>query len=162
LRASWQAAGPLAALLGALDASEQEQEQSSLDALLIVLLDALTVADGRHQRSGAISPGRAKIVAANVVLPFLAAWAEEQGDSTLAERIGACYSALPSLPSNQITREMRRQLGLARLPAGAALHQGLHHLWAEHCREKQCEACPCNGAYAASVSEDGATAGDGH
>jgi hypothetical protein len=38
---------------------------------------------------------------------------------------------------------MARQLGLPRLPAGAQTQQGLHHVWATHCREKRCAGCPC-------------------
>jgi hypothetical protein len=61
----------------------------------------------------------------------------------MAARLWAAYRALPSLPGNQITRAMIRQFGLGRAPAGACAQQGLHHLWAEHCREKRCDTCPC-------------------
>ena len=49
----------------------------------------------------------------------------------------------PGLPSNQITRVMTEQLGLARAPVGALMQQGLHHIWERHCREKRCGGCPC-------------------
>ena len=92
---------------------------------------------------GAVSAGRAVILAANVALPFAAAWATLVGDEALAAQARDVYAALPGAPSNQITREMARQLGLPRAPDGAAAQQGLHHLWATHCREKRCDGCPC-------------------
>lgn len=92
---------------------------------------------------GLISPGRAAIVAANVVLPALAALGEMEGDDALAARARAVWCVLPGLPSNAITRLMARQLGLARLPAGAVAQQGLHELWMSVCHEKRCDICPC-------------------
>jgi hypothetical protein len=93
---------------------------------------------------GAISTSRARIMAANVVFPFAAALATQMGDASLAERARMVYLESPGLPSNQITREMTRQLGLVRHPDGAAAQQGLHHLWANWCHAKDCERCPCN------------------
>jgi hypothetical protein len=93
---------------------------------------------------GAISTSRARIMAANVVFPFAAALAAQIGDAALADRARSTYLALPGLPSNQITREMMRQLGLARRPDGAAAQQGMHHLWARWCHAKDCARCPCN------------------
>ncbi len=93
---------------------------------------------------GCVSPGRARILAANVALPFASAYAALAGDAELAARAHAAYLAFSGLPSNQITREMVRQLGLPRLPSGAAAQQGLHHVWATWCRDKRCDTCPCN------------------
>jgi len=95
---------------------------------------------------GGVSAGRAVILAANVALPFAAACASVTGDAALGALARRVYVALPGAPSNQITREMARQLGLPRAPDGAAAQQGLHHLWAAHCREKRCDRCPCNSA----------------
>ncbi|HEX8034764.1 MAG TPA: DUF2851 family protein, partial [Ktedonobacterales bacterium] len=92
---------------------------------------------------GSVSRGRTFIVLANVVLPFAAAWATLEGHPLLAEQAREVFAALPGLPSNQITRLMARQLGMSRLPSGAVVQLGLHHLWAEHCRHKHCERCPC-------------------
>jgi hypothetical protein len=83
-------------------------------------------------------------MAANVVFPFAVALAARMGDASLAERARAAYLEWPGLPSNQITREMTRQLGLTLPPARAAAQQGLHHLWANWCHAKDCERCPCN------------------
>jgi hypothetical protein len=93
---------------------------------------------------GCVSPGRARILAANVVLPFAAAYASLANEAELAARAHAAYLALPGLPSNQITREMTRQVGLPRTPRGAAAQQGLQHIWATWCRDKRCDACSCN------------------
>lgn len=93
---------------------------------------------------GAISPARARIMAANVVFPFAAALAIASGDAALADRAHMAYLELPGLPSNQITREMARQLALEARPAGAAAQQGLHHLWVNWCQAKACARCPCN------------------
>jgi uncharacterized protein DUF2851 len=93
---------------------------------------------------GAISASRARIMAANVVFPFAAALAVRKDDASLAERACMVYLESPGLPSNQITREMTRQLGLVRHPDGAASQQGLQHLWANWCHAKDCERCPCN------------------
>jgi hypothetical protein len=93
---------------------------------------------------GAISALRTRIMAANVVFPFATALATQMGDAPLAECVRAAYLESPGLPSNQITREMARQLGLVRHPDGAAAQQGLHHLWANWCHAKDCGRCPCN------------------
>lgn len=132
LRARWQA-GPWTALRAAL---RQTPDAVARDALLRALMVP----------GGMVSRGRAAILAVNVVLPLAAAWAARQGeaaDAALGERARALYAAFPGLPSNQITREMARQLGMLRQPRGARAQQGLQHLWARHCREKRCAGCPC-------------------
>ncbi len=93
--------------------------------------------------SDAVSPGRARILAFNVALPFIAAWAHKTQRDELETLAFAAAATLPGLPSNQITREMARQLGLPRLPSGALAQQGAHHIWARWCREKKCASCPC-------------------
>jgi hypothetical protein len=128
----WRRDGPWAALEPLIRIGETRQAVRAL-------LAALRVAE-----KGAVSPGRAAIVAVNVTLPFAAAVAVTTGDSALASRARMVYQAWPGLPSNQIVREMARTLGLARLPRGALAQQGLHHLWQHACREKRCDRCPCN------------------
>ncbi|HEU5348234.1 MAG TPA: DUF2851 family protein [Ktedonobacterales bacterium] len=129
--ARWRRTSPWRSLEAALCAGDARHAVQAL-------LTALRVAE-----HGAVSPGRAAIVAVNVVLPFAAALATRRDDTALASRARAVYEAWPSLPSNQIVREMARTLGLVRLPRGAAAQQGLHHLWQHTCREKQCGRCPC-------------------
>lgn len=111
---------------------------------LALALGPAAVVTALRVPDGAISSARARILAANVVFPCAAALAIQAGDTTLAEQARAAYLALPGLPSNQITREMARQLGLTSHPTGAAAQQGLHHLWAGWCQAKACERCPCN------------------
>lgn len=128
----WRRGGPWAALEPLIRSGEPRQ---AVRALLAAL---------RVGEKGAVSSGRAAIVAVNVALPFAAAHADTTGDGALASRARAVYQAWPGLPSNQIVREMARTLGLARLPRGALAQQGLHHLWQHACREKRCDRCPCN------------------
>ena len=130
LFARWRETGPWEPLCRRLCAGTP-------DAAARGLVAELSVADG------AVSPGRGKILCANVVLPFAAGWAEIAGEGGMRARAEEVYRALPGLPANAITREMGRQLGPRRLPAGAAAQQGLHHIWAVHCREKRCEGCSC-------------------
>ena len=140
LRDRWRATGPLAALTRALgDGGARAGAAGAARALT----EALRIAE-----RGAVSPGRARILAFNVALPFVVALASgaaptRQDAPKVAALAQAAVQALSGLPSNQITREMTRQLGLPRLPGGALAQQGLQHLWAHHCREKRCDACPC-------------------
>lgn len=126
----WMDAGPWEALRGALMAGAADDAAKTLPGAL-------------HVAAREISPARARIMTANVVLPFAAALAVLEGDTALGERALAVYDVLPGLQSNTITRLMSRQIGLARLPAGAVAQQGLHHIWSGWCREKRCEVCPC-------------------
>lgn len=97
-----------------------------------------------HDAAAGISPARARILTTNVVLPFARALATLEGDERLRVRALTVYDALSGLQSNAITRLMSRQLGLVRLPAGAAAQQGLQHIWTTWCRSKDCAMCPCN------------------
>lgn len=139
-RDRWHTAGPWQPLLLALQSGDARRAGRAL-------IEELRVP------GGAVSPGRAAIVVANVVLPFATAWAEAKGMATLAERTHAIYRALPGLPSNQITRAMTAQLGLGRLPTGAAAQLGLHHIWVHWCRTKSCANCPCNLHHDSPLSE---------
>lgn len=132
LHGRWEARGPWAAVRCALEGPKPAQASGA------ALAEALRV-DG-----GAVSAGRAAIMAANVALPFAAGWAAWTGEHEMGKRARVVFAALPGLPSNAITRLMARQLGLPRLPAGARAQQGLHQVWATSCREKRCETCPCN------------------
>jgi hypothetical protein len=135
----WRALGPLTTLALALQAGAVRAADAGAAR---ALTEALRVA-----AHGAVSLGRARILAFNVALPGMVAWARSQPDASSAASLAslalAAAAALPGLPSNQITREMVRQLGLPRLPGGALAQQGLQRLWARHCREKRCCGCPC-------------------
>lgn len=139
LLARWRAMGPLAALMSALQAGAARAGAIGAEQ---ALADELTVAE-----RGAVSPGRARILSINVALPAIFAWTQRLPDTPSMASLGALALAAaleaPGLQSNQITREMTRQLGLPRLPAGALAQQGAHHIWGRFCREKRCEGCPC-------------------
>ena len=130
LFARWRATGPWGPLRRRLWAGAPAEAARGMAAELGVA-------------GGVVSPGRAKILCANVALPFAAGWADVAGEEETRAWAEDVYRALPGLPANAITREMGRQLGPRRLPAGAAAQQGLHHIWATHCREKRCAGCPC-------------------
>ena len=88
-----------------------------------------------------IGPARADILICNVVLPFAAAVGQLEQNQCLLERARELYEVYPGLSSNQVTRAMYRQLGLEREPRSACQQQGLHYIYAQTCREKQCAAC---------------------
>ncbi len=135
LRTRWLAAGPLAALRVALSIGAARAGAPGAARALVEEL----ASPGK----GIISRGRARIIAINVALPFLLLDARDADDTARWDMTIATIEGFPGLPSNQITRVMAAQLGLARAPAGALAQQGLHHLWERHCREKRCAACPC-------------------
>ena len=88
-----------------------------------------------------LGPARADILICNVVLPFAAAIAHAEQDQPLLELARRLFRAYPALSSNQVTRSMYRQVGLEREPKFACQQQGLHYIYAQTCREKQCAAC---------------------
>jgi hypothetical protein len=135
LRTRWLASGPLAALREALAAGAERAGALGAGRALVEEL----AAPGK----GIVSRGRARIIAINVALPFLLLDARDAKDTARWDLLAATIEGFPGLPSNQITRVMAAQLGLARAPSGALAQQGLHHLWERHCREKRCASCPC-------------------
>jgi hypothetical protein len=62
--------------------------------------------------------------------------------STRAQQI---YLAYPGLASNHITRMMSAQLQLPEEPEQASLQQGLHDIYKQTCRAKDCGNCVCGG-----------------
>jgi hypothetical protein len=126
----WEREGPWAPLKAIIEAEPAATASMTIRA-------ALTV------RGGVISAQRAAILLVNVVLPCATAIARRERDHLLAARAHALYADCGGLPSNQITREMCRQVGLPRQPSGARAQQGLHAIWAMYCREKHCSECPC-------------------
>lgn len=102
---------------------------------------ARTLVDRLRAIFSDLGPARADILICNVVLPFAAAVASMEQEQSLLEKARMLYIAYPGLASNQVTRSMYRQLGLEREPKNACQQQGLHHIYAQTCREKQCAAC---------------------
>lgn len=88
-----------------------------------------------------LSHARTDIVLCNVVLPFTLAVALIERDDELAACAQVLYTQHPGLPSNHVTRMMCAQLGLRTEPAGSCLQQGLHYIYQQTCREKQCDVC---------------------
>ncbi len=88
-----------------------------------------------------LSLARTDILLCNVVLPFAAAVALLEHDLLLAEQAERLYSEHPGLPSNAVTRIMTTQLLLEHEPYGSCQQQGLHYIYQQTCREKQCAAC---------------------
>jgi hypothetical protein len=88
-----------------------------------------------------LSLARADILIVNVILPFAAAVALLENDRALYGEAEQCYLTHPGLPANTITRMMCRQLQLERHPSGSCQQQGLHYIYQQSCRAKQCERC---------------------
>jgi hypothetical protein len=88
-----------------------------------------------------LSTARSDILICNIVLPFAAAVALTEHDHLLFEQAQTLYANYPSLPSNQVTRAMCKQLHLHQEPGGACQQQGLHYIYQQTCREKHCSMC---------------------
>ncbi len=88
-----------------------------------------------------LGTARADILICNAILPFAVAVALIEHDSKLAEQAQALYLEHPGLSSNRITRAMCEQLQLDSEPQGACQQQGLHYIYQQTCREKQCVQC---------------------
>jgi hypothetical protein len=96
-----------------------------------------------NKSAALLGRGRAAEIIVNAVLPCLAAIASLNGDRAAEYRITALYLGYRGVPSNEITRHMRKELNLAATEVrGAYCQQGLLHLYHSYCREKICSACP--------------------
>jgi hypothetical protein len=117
------------------------------------LLDAVLARAGappdvwRRFFTGATPPiGRARAdqLAVNVVAPFLAAYADAQGDETLAARAGRLWEALPGTADDAVARDTLRQIaGDRRVKIALAVEaQGLHQIGRHGCAQLRCFECP--------------------
>ena len=88
-----------------------------------------------------LSKARTDILICNVILPFAVAIANLENNTRLATRAQHLYLAYPALVSNRITRIMSTQLQLPAEPEQACLQQGLHYVYAQTCRAKECWVC---------------------
>lgn len=88
-----------------------------------------------------LSLARTDILLCNVVLPFAAAIALLEHTTDLGERAQQLYETHPGLSSNTITRMMSTQLLLINEPRGSCQQQGLHYIYQQTCRAKQCAEC---------------------
>jgi hypothetical protein len=90
-----------------------------------------------------LGKGRAGEIAVNVVLPFFTAYARQNRDTGLENRVLDTYLHYPALPSNELTRYMSGIiLGRGEGKLSACLQQGLIRLYHRYCRVKDCECCP--------------------
>ena len=77
-----------------------------------------------------IGKGRTRDMLINIALPFLHAYATEQGGDELMYAAQAAYAAAPKLQENEITREMRRLCNIGRaVKMTGRRQQGLIHLY---------------------------------
>lgn len=132
---AWEAATPGVLCCGALLAGGSADGWQRLIALFVP-------ATPSARRQTALSASRAAIVVWNAVLPCLAAYGDRCGNRALSRLARAVAASAPGLPSNTITRSMASWLQLHHAPAGALAQQGLHHVHAQWCKAKHCEACP--------------------
>ncbi|NOZ56025.1 MAG: DUF2851 family protein [Calditrichaeota bacterium] len=89
---------------------------------------------------------RARDIAVNVVLPTLAAVADETDDGRLRATVNEIYRTYPHLPDNEILRTMRRRLLTAPPHKStptltAAQQQGLIYLYKNGCQRRACGLC---------------------
>lgn len=97
-----------------------------------------------------LGTARERELLVNAVLPGVLAMARDSADSALKLAVGERYARLGAAAPNQITRHMRRTIGVTpRLSAMAAAEQGLLHLYHQWCRERRCWECPLPVAFQA-------------
>jgi hypothetical protein len=88
---------------------------------------------------------RARDIVINVVLPGLAAYAEEVSDLRLGNMVQHVFRNYPLAQNNELSRSMTRQLfGVSKrsdIISGARLQQGLIHLRKEMCEPGECAVC---------------------
>ena len=77
-----------------------------------------------------IGAGRARDMVVNVALPFLHALANLAPNTEFADQILNMYRSAPGLAENEVTREMRKLVGMSsKARLSARRHQGLMHLY---------------------------------
>jgi hypothetical protein len=92
-----------------------------------------------------LGSSKAGDIAINVVLPFVAAWAELHNDASYREKALNSYVSFPRLAENHVTRHMREQVLQGRnVKMTACRQQGLIHLYRTYCRYRNCAECLIN------------------
>jgi hypothetical protein len=117
---------------------------------LLAAFQALPVDDGRSWRTWltasqpAIGASRAGQIEVNVLAPFLAAYAEANGDAALAERAALAWETLPGTLDDAVAKATLRQIvGERRFPIRLAIEgQGLHQIGRHGCAKLRCFECP--------------------
>jgi hypothetical protein len=99
---------------------------------------------GQHGKSRLLGRGRARVMVVDIVLPFIYAWGQAEGEHTLSAWAFDLYKRYPPLPENYITRQMKAQLlprGGANPHKSARIQQGMIHLYQNFCRTGRGESC---------------------
>ena len=98
-----------------------------------------------ERRTALIGGERRREMIVNSVLPFLVAVARRTNDNTLLRTVLEIFAEHPTLPDNETLRQMKTVLFLGtrgvKLDSSARLQQGLLHIEAQTCREKNCHRC---------------------
>jgi hypothetical protein len=102
----------------------------------------------QSRSSELIGESRAREIVANIVLPFVAAYAENDGDRKLYETAKALYARLPAAPSNSILRLASSQLfeqpsSARRSVRTTRQQQGLMQIFQDFCLNDKsaCRQC---------------------
>jgi len=102
----------------------------------------------QSRASELIGASRAQEIVANIVLPFVAAYAENNGDSSLVEAARTQYAHLPPAPSNSVIRlasgQMFEESSVARrFIKTARQQQGLMQIFQDFCvnDKSACRQC---------------------
>ena len=91
-----------------------------------------------------IGQARADEIVANIVLPFAAAYAEQSGNSLLAGKVQARYTALRPAPTNSILRLAGQQLFAgAPFAKTARQQQGLIQIFQDFCLTDKSACANC-------------------
>jgi hypothetical protein len=105
-----------------------------------------------------LGTARERELLVNAVLPGVLAMAHDSADTALEKAVDRRYERLGAAAPNQITRHMRRTIGVpSSLSATVAAEQGLLHLYHTWCRERRCWECPLPEAFSAARPRPGVT-----
>ena len=89
-----------------------------------------------------IGQTRAAEIAINILLPFVYALGEENGETALAEKSLALFDSYPPAETNTVARHMMAQFGLCGSQVNSARRQqGLLHLYKKWCTQGRCREC---------------------
>ena len=95
-----------------------------------------------------IGASRAREIVANVVLPFVAAYAEDTNNPKLVEAARAEFARFPAAPSNSVLRLVAGQLfdepfAARRIARTARQQQGLLQVFQDFCLNDKSACCQC-------------------
>lgn len=88
---------------------------------------------------------RAKVIAVNIILPFLYSYADFISYKGIKDKIKSIYLNFPALAENSVYRYMLLNTGLKKVSFGitkACQQQGLIRIFVLYCKEHRCQNCP--------------------